>query len=77
MPHKKKRDYKKEYRDFHGKPGQVKKRQLRNEARKKLGLKRGDPREADHKKALSKGGSNNKNNLRAISQRTNRKKGAK
>ena len=73
----KKRNYKKEYRDFHGKPSQVKKRQMRNEARKKLGLKKGDRREADHKKPLSKGGTNHKNNLRAVSRGTNRKKGAK
>lgn len=77
MAKTKKRDYKKEYRDFHGKPSQVKKRQMRNEARKKLGLKKGDPREADHKKPLSKGGSNNKKNLRAVSRKTNRKKAAK
>lgn len=73
----KKRNYKKEYRDFHGKPAQVKKRQMRNEARKKLKLKKGDSREVDHKKPLSKGGTNHKNNLRAVSRGTNRKKGAK
>jgi hypothetical protein len=48
----KKRDYKKEYRDYHGKPSQVKNRQKRNEARKKMGLKKGDSREVDHKKPL-------------------------
>ena len=42
-----------------------------------MGLEAGDPREVDHKKPLSKGGSNNKNNLRVVSQKTNRKKGAK
>lgn len=36
---KKKRNFKKEYNDFHGKPGQIKNRAKRNKARKKLGLK--------------------------------------
>lgn len=42
------RDYKKEYRDYHGKPEQIKRRAQRNAARRKLGLKKGDPREAGH-----------------------------
>lgn len=73
----KKRDYKKEYREYHSKPEQVKNRSARNKARKKMGLKVGDPREVDHKKPLSKGGSNKKTNLRVVSRTTNRKKGAK
>lgn len=73
----KKRDYKKEYRDYHSKPEQVKNRAARNKARKEMGLKVGDPREVDHKKPLSKGGSNGKSNLRVVSRTTNRKKGAK
>lgn len=76
MPEKK-RDYKKEYRDYHSKPEQKKRRAMRNAARKKMGLKVGDPREVDHKKPLSKGGSNDKKNLRVVSRTTNRKKGAK
>lgn len=71
------RDYKKEYRDFHGKPEQIKRRAARNKARSLLGLKRGDGKEVDHKKPISKGGGNGKGNLRAVSRRTNRKKGAK
>jgi len=35
----KKRDYKKEYKSFHGKPGQVKKRASRNKARSEMGLR--------------------------------------
>jgi 5-methylcytosine-specific restriction endonuclease McrA len=73
----KKRDYKKEYRDFHGKKDQIKLRTKRTQARKKMGLKVGDPREVDHKKPLSKGGSNGKKNLRVVSRKTNRKKGTK
>ena len=74
---KKKRDYKKEYRDFHGKPKQIKNRAKRNAARRKLGLKVGDGKEVDHKIPLSKGGSNNINNLRVVLRKTNRKKGIK
>lgn len=73
----KKRDYKKEYREYHGKPEQIKKRDMRNKARRKMGLKVGDPREVDHKVPLSKGGSNSRRNLRIVSRRTNRKKGNK
>jgi len=71
----KSRDYKKEYADFHGKPEQKKNRAKRNAARRKLGLKKGDAREVDHKKPLSKGGGNGNGNLRAVSRSTNRKKG--
>ena len=73
----KKRDYKKEYRDYHGKPEHIKERAERNKARKMMGLKVGDPREVDHKKPLSKGGSNAKSNLRVVTRNTNRKKGDK
>jgi len=71
------RDYRREYLDYHGSPKHIKERAERNAARAKLGLKRGDPREADHKNPISAGGSNSKRNLRAVSRSTNRKKGAK
>lgn len=71
------RDYKEEYREYHGKPKQIKERAERNKARAKLGLKVGDPREADHKNPISNGGSNSDRNLRAVSRDTNRHKGAK
>ena len=70
------RDYKQEYRDFHGKPEQVANRSARNTARREAGLKKGDSREVDHKKPLSKGGSNSKANVRVVSRATNRAKGA-
>jgi len=76
MPAKKKRNYKKEYKAFHGTPEQKKNRAKRNKARKVMGLKKGDSREVDHKVALSKGGSNTKKNMRVVSKKTNRKKGA-
>ena len=71
------RDYKKEYRDFHGKPKARKNRAAANRARTKVGLKVGDPREVDHKKSMNKGGSNSRKNLRIVSRKTNRKKGSK
>lgn len=43
----------------------------RNAARKEAGLKVGDPREADHKKPLSEGGSNKKSNIQVISRKAN------
>lgn len=53
-----KRDYKRE-RAWEKANGDTrgKDRSTRNKARRKLGLKVGDPRDAGHKKALSKGGS--------------------
>jgi len=68
------RDYKREYEQYHAKPEQVENRSLRNQARRKLGLKKGDPREVDHKTPLSKGGGNGHSNLRAVSRKTNRTK---
>jgi hypothetical protein len=71
------RDYAQEYRDFHGKPAEIKRRAQRNAARRKLGLKPGDSREVDHRNPISNGGSNRRDNLRAVSRATNRGKGAK
>jgi len=73
MP-KKVRDYKEEYRKYHGKPEQVKKRAERNKARSDMDLKKGDGKEVDHKKPLSKGGGNGKGNLKVTTRTANRKK---
>lgn len=43
------RDYGKEYREYHGKPEQIKRRAARNKARRLSGLKKGDGKEVDHK----------------------------
>ena len=69
------RDYKQEYADFHGKPKARKNRAAANRARRIKGLKKGDPREVDHIKSSSKGGTNSRANLRIVSRKTNRKKG--
>ena len=68
------RDYKFEYKTFHGKPAEIAKRAKRNKARAEKGLTKGDGKEVDHKKALSKGGSNSKKNLRVTTRTANRKK---
>lgn len=73
---KKKRNYKREYREYHGKPEQIDNRSKRNQARRKMKLKKGDGKEVDHKRPLSKGGGNGKGNLRVVSRSTNRKKGS-
>ena len=75
MPRK--RNYRKEYDSYHSKPKQKKNRAARNAARKRSGLKVGDKREVDHKRPLSKGGSNGRKNTRVVSRSTNRKKGSK
>ena len=74
MPH---RDFKKEYRDFHGKPEQIRNRAARNKARRESGLKQGDSREVDHKVPLSKGGSRGKSNTRVTTRSVNRRKGVR
>jgi hypothetical protein len=62
------RDYKRENKVTKSKPKNIKKRVLRNKARRMLervGLvKKGDGKHVDHKKPLSKGGSNKRSNLR-------------
>jgi len=69
------RDYSKE-RKYDGKPEVKKKRALRNQARRKLMkegvVKKGDGKDVDHKKALAKGGSNKRGNLRAVPASKNR-----
>jgi hypothetical protein len=70
-----KRDYKKE-RAWEKANGDTrgKDRAARNKARREAGLKVGDPREADHKKPLSEGGSNSKSNVRITSAKANAQK---
>lgn len=70
------RDYKKEYKAYQGKPEQIKNRSKRNQARAimaKAGkVKKGDGLDVDHKRALSKSGLNQLSNLQAISASKNR-----
>lgn len=75
----KKRDYKKEYREYHGKPEKIKERSNRNKAVRALGRagkskgKGGDGKEVDHKDGNPR--NNSRSNLQVISRRANRKKG--
>ncbi len=57
---------------YQSSPTQKKNRAARNAARKKLGLKKGNPLDASHKVALSSGGSNAKSNLKAEARSKNR-----
>ncbi|MBR0340773.1 MAG: HNH endonuclease [Oscillospiraceae bacterium] len=57
---RKKRDYKKEYAEYHSKPEQIANRSKRNQARREMEkagkCHKGDGMEVDHIKPLSKGG---------------------
>ena len=78
MPYMKngKRDYKTEYAKYHSKPEQRKNRSerttLRNEANAKGITHKGDGKDLDHIKPLSKGGANTLSNARAVSPHKNR-----
>ena len=75
MP-KRKRDYKKEYRDYQGTPEQIKRRAERNAARRKMEaagrVHKGDGKEVDHKNFNTANNSNS--NLRVVSRSVNRRK---
>ena len=79
MPRKEPRNYKQEYKDYHGTSTQKKNRAARNTARSTMAaagkVSKGDGKEVDHKKPLSKGGSTSKSNLRVVAKAVNRKKG--
>lgn len=64
------------YKKYWGSKKAIKKRSEQNKARKMAWLKKWDPREADHKKPLSKWGKTTKANVRAISRKKNRQRGA-
>lgn len=78
MPYMKngKRDYKTEYAKYHSKPEQRKNRSertvLRREANATGVTHKGDGKDLDHKKPLSKGGSNTMANARVVSASRNR-----
>ena len=71
-----KRDYKREYEEYHSKPEQRENRSKRTVARREANesgvTHKGDGKDLDHKRPLSKGGSNEKSNLRAVSRSENR-----
>lgn len=78
MPYMKngKRDYKTENEKYNSRPEQKKRRAARNTARRQAAaaglVKKGDGKDVDHKRPLSKGGSNAKSNRRVVSASKNR-----
>lgn len=70
------RNYKLEYKNYQGKPEQIKNRAERNKARammEKAGkVHKGDGMDVDHKKPIVKGGGNSKSNLRVVTDNKNR-----
>jgi hypothetical protein len=71
-----KRDYKKEYAEYHGKPEQIQNRAERVKARRMMektgAVHKGDGKDVDHKKPLKSGGTTTKSNLRVRSVKANR-----
>jgi len=72
-----KRDYKKEYKDYQGTPQQLKRRAERNAARKKMEragkVHKGDGKDVDHIHRNMRGNlSNNSANLRVLPKSVNR-----
>jgi len=71
-----KRDYKKQYEKYDGKDSVKKDRAKRNGARRILEregkVSKGDGKDVDHKKPLSKGGGTSRSNLRVTSKAANR-----
>ena len=71
-----KRNYKEEYANYQGSKEQKKNRAKRNNARRMLEkdgrVHKGDGKDVDHTKPLSKGGGNSRNNLSVKSKSSNR-----
>jgi hypothetical protein len=65
-----KRDYKKENRLYNSRPEIVKRRVERNAARRQMEkagqVSKGDGKQVDHKRPLSKGGKNTRGNMRVV-----------
>jgi 5-methylcytosine-specific restriction endonuclease McrA len=71
-----KRNYRKEYANYQGRPEQIANRSNRNKARRKMAnaglVKKGDGKDVDHKRPIVKGGGNTRANLRIAARRNNR-----
>ena len=76
MATKRKRNYEREYQQYHAKPEQIANRSARNKARrtmeKEVGKTALKGKDVDHKKPLSKGGSNARSNLQVTNVNYNR-----
>lgn len=76
MPRKEPRNYKEEYREYHGKPEQIKNRDSRNKSVRMLGREgksSRDGKEVDHIDGDPQNRS--RKNMRVIKRITNRRKG--
>ncbi len=71
MPAKRKRNYPKEYRDYHGKPSQIKRRSSRNKARRKINAPKG--KDVHHKDGNPN--NNSRANLKLTSPKSQRREG--
>lgn len=73
-----KRNYKREYANYQGRPEQIANRSKRNKARREMEKEVGKAalkgKDVDHKVPLSKGGSNSRRNLQVTSVSYNRSK---
>jgi hypothetical protein len=71
---KEKRNYRKEYDNYQGKPEQIANRGARNKARAEYEKANGNlpsKVDVDHKTPMKNGGANTKDNLRAVSESKN------
>ena len=70
------RNYRREYDTYHGKEEQIKRRAARVKARRYMEkngrASKGDGKDVDHKKPLSKGGTTTRSNLKAKPASANR-----
>lgn len=69
------RDYRREYDRYQGQPGQIKKRSMRNKARRAYEKVHGNvssSMDIDHRQPIVKGGGNSAGNLRVLSRHANR-----
>lgn len=70
------RNYKSEYKNFQGKPAEIHRRSLRNQARlykmHQGDVAKGDGKDVDHRRPLAAGGSNLPSNLRVSTPHNNR-----
>lgn len=77
MPAKRKRNYRREYDQYHAKDAQKKRRAGRNAARSKMEkagkVKKGDGKDVDHKNRNAR--DNSSSNLRVTSRKKNRSTG--
>jgi len=73
---KKKRDYKREYALYHGKPEQIKRRSLRNQSRRELAkaglVKKGDGKDVHHRN--NNPADMSRSNLQPLAKSVNRSK---